>query len=309
MSGLGVGLRHQGLQQALVDMSAERRPKLDFSTKTGVVSLDRVLGGGLPSGATEIYGNASVGKSTLLYEIIKTAQGPGGMQVALCPSEFLDLPYMKTVGIDLSGLVLFTGNSGEDVLDAAIDFLLLHRDTPTMVALDSATSLRPCDDSPGRWLQMICTFLTRALRGLPPSSCVVMINQVRTKRSIDPRRTFVGNEVSSTAQRILGSFSARLELSRGGNCGGEHEMLVDVVASSHSKPSVVVPLPVIPGIGIDSHKDLLRVAMSRGVVTKVGSWFHFNEARLGNGIVEVLKLMKGSDSLYRSILDQVGQRA
>ena len=59
------------------DLSVARNPVVGQSTSTGVVSLDATIGGKLPSGIVEIFGEASSGKSTLLYEIIATAQSSG----------------------------------------------------------------------------------------------------------------------------------------------------------------------------------------------------------------------------------------
>jgi len=176
--------KHQDIYGVLGDLEKPRVTTASFSTSTGIVSLDAALGGRLPSGAVEIFGEASSGKTTLLFDIIAAAQR-SGMLVALCPSEYLDIPYMRKFGVDLNSLILITGNYGEDVLEGALHFLHTHR-VPTLLALDSATGIRPEDDQPGMWMSMIDHFLSSALEALPNGSCVVMVNQVRMKRSIDP---------------------------------------------------------------------------------------------------------------------------
>jgi recombination protein RecA len=294
------------LCQISKEWGSPRRSSLSMSTSTGIIRLDAALGGRLPTGAVEIYGEASTGKTTLLYEIIATAQ-KSGMQVALCPTEYLDIPYMGVFGIDLDSLVLITGNSGEGVLGSALEFL----DRPnSLVALDSATNLRPSVDSPGRWIWMLDTFLEQALHKLHPGSCVVATNQVRTRRSINPDQFFVSGQADSTAKRVIGRFSTRLELSRGGDRPYGHTMSVNIVANTASKPSTVIELPVKRGAGVDTMRDLLMYGLDVGVVSKAAAWFYIGDKyRLGNGVDASVRLLEAVPEISGYLLDRVMMRA
>lgn len=271
--------------------------------------MDAALEGPLPSGAIEIYGEAASGKTTLLYEIIATAQ-KSGMLAALCPSEYLDIPYMRQFGIDLNSLILITGNHGEDVLSGALDFFNMHSECPTILAVDSATSLRPKDDAPGNWMAMLDSFLTAALWGLGHGSCLVLVNQVRVKRSVDPTKFFVDGEVTTTARKILDLFALRLELRRGESRDGEHEMEVNVVTSAVSKPATVLRLPVVPGKGIDTLRDLLQFGLSLGVVMQAGAWYTIDDKyKLGCGLQEAVRQLEENHEVAAYLLDQVMMRA
>jgi RecA/RadA recombinase len=271
--------------------------------------LDAALGGPLPSGAIEIYGEASSGKTTLLYEIISTAQ-KSGMLVALCPSEYLDLPYMKKLGVDLNSLILITGNSGDDVLEAALNCLLIQSDVPFVLALDSATSLRPEDDAPGNWMRMLNDFLVAGVEALNNGSCIVVVNQVRMKRSVDPDKFFVEGTVTSTARKILDLFSLRLELSRGEAREGAHEMEVNVISSVCSKPATVLRLPMANGRGIDTMKDLLQFGIAQGVVTQAGAWYQIDDTcRLGCGMKEAVRALEDLPDVAAHLLDLVMVKA
>lgn len=305
---MGVREKFDDVYQVLGGLSGPRDTSVSRSTSSGVVSLDAALGGCLPSGAVEIYGGPSSGKTTLVNEIIATAQ-KSDMLVALCPSEYLDIPYMRGHGVDLNSLILITGNCGEDVLEGALDFFAAHRDAPTVLAIDSATSLRPEHDDPGNWTLMLDSFLTAALEEMSRGSCAILVNQVRAKRSLDPARFFLDGETTSTAKKILDLFSLRLELRRGESRDGEHEMIVDVVASAVSKPATVFKLPVIPGQGIDTMKDLLRFGLEAGVVTQAGAWFSVDQYRLGCGMQEAVKHLEENVSISSYLLDRVMVRA
>jgi len=294
----------------LDDLAEERKVEVSKSTSTGIISLDAALGGKLTSGAVEVFGGPSSGKSTLLYEIIATAQS-SGFTAALCPSEHLDITYLRKFGIDLDNLILVTGNCGESTLEGAMDFLDAHQDVRSLLAFDSATGLRPEKDDPGEWLVLWDTFLETALEApLHPSTCMVMVNQVRMQRSIEPNRFFVDGAVTSTAKKIVSKFSTRLELSRGADREGNHTMRINVVANNTARPSRMLEVPLIPGEGVDTMRDLLQFGVAMGVVEQAGAWYTVGgKYKLGSGVKEAVKQLEENDEVSGFLLDQVMVRA
>ena len=305
-----MGIVDEGLMDAVKDFNRERTTKLGYSTSTGIISLDAALGGRLPHGAIEIFGPHSVGKTTLLNEMIAAAQAAGSI-AALCPSEYVDIPYMRNFGIDLNSLALITGNTGEYVLEGACKFIEDHRilGRPCFLAIDSATGLRPEDDQFGQWNLMIDTFLEVALPELGEGSCIVMTDQIRTKRSIRPDKFFVDGQVDSTARRIVDAFSARLELSRTDVTESYYTMMVNVVASMFSTPATILPLRVEKGGGVDTMLDLVRVAVEFGAVQKEGSWYSFKDQSIGQGEQHVANILGANPELAKLILDEVMEGA
>ena len=289
-------------------LTKEREVVVDCSTPTGIASLDLTLGGYLPAGAIEIYGVESSGKTTLLYEIMSTAQ-KNGMVVALCSSEYLDIPYMKKFGMDLDSLILITGNTGESVISAACDMIYKWPDGRLLLAIDSATSLRPKIDEYANWAVMIEMFLRVALPALGPQSSIVMTNQVRARRSIGADKFFAGG-TTSTARNIAGMFSTRLELSRLDVTEESYTMIVDIVANQDTPPSGIIHLPVIKGHGVDTMLDLVRVAAELGVVTKAGSWYELRDHNyhLGQGEKTAALALSKRPEIASWVLERV-QRA
>lgn len=305
---LEVRQKHSDLYGVLNGLAEPKKASANFSTSTGVISLDAALGGKLPSGAVEIFGESSSGKTTLLYDIIAAAQA-SGMLAALCQSEYLDIPYMRRFGVDLNSLSLITGNHGEDVLDGALHFLSRHK-VPTLLALDSATSIRPKDDHPGNWMVMIDSFLSTVHDNLPAGSCVVMVNQVRVKRSIDPTKFFVDGTLTSTARKIMDLFSTRIELSRGVEQEGGYTMRVNVVANIMARPARILELPVVSGQGVDTMLDLLLFGLQLGVVERSGTWFKIDDKyRLGSGLREAARQLGEDREISSYLLDRVMVRA
>jgi len=270
----------QDLRNLVSGLIAPREVTVELPIRTGIVTLDWALGGGLPVGATEIYGEESVGKTSLLYEILATAQ-KRGMSTALCASEYVDIPYLRKFNMDLDNLAIIVGSTGDHVFQASWDFV---KDCggPCVVAIDSATGFRPEDDSPGRWNQMIEHYMYDVQHRMPRGSAVIMVNQVRVKRSIDPNRFFAG-EVDSAARKIASSFSTRLELSRQQVGENEFTLVINIVANQTSPPGRVITVPFKKGFGIDTQRDLLRRAVDRGIVEVDGSWYQHRGLCLGQG--------------------------
>jgi len=279
-------------------------PTRALSTSTGVPSLDLALGGGLPSGVTEIYGESSTGKTSLLFEILSTAQRHGWAS-ALCPSEYLDIPYMRRLGVDLDSLLIITGNTGESSLDGGLRFIKDWEGQDVLLAIDSATCLRPRLDEFGSWNLMIDDFLEEAGSLLGARSAVVMTSQVRTRRSVRPGMSFVRGDVDSTSRRVVDRFSARMELGRSDVSERRFTMWVNIMASQFSRPGTIVSLEFIKGEGIDTMRDLLRLATAGGVVENRGSWYVFEEETLGHGEDAVTALLEAEPDLAKRILDRV----
>jgi recombination protein RecA len=252
-------------QKLALELITPREVVVDQSTETGVYSLDVALGGALPAGAVEIYGEASTGKTSLLYDILAHAQR-NNYETALCGSEYLDLPYMRKLGVDLNQLPILTGNYAEDVLEAAVRFM--EERPRCVVAIDSATALRPKDDEPGFWAACIDAYLETVLGALPKGSCILMINQVRSRRSVDPSKFFAGG-TDSAAAKIASQFSARLELSRSEVSDSEYTMNVNIVANTLAMPCRVSPLPFVKGSGVDRELDYVRSKLTK----KEGGWY------------------------------------
>jgi recombination protein RecA len=252
-------------QRLALDLITPREVMVDISTETGIYSLDVALGGSLPAGAVEIYGEASTGKTSLLYSILAYAQR-ANYETALCASEYLDLPYMKKLGVDLNQLPILTGNYAEDVLEAAVRFM--EERPRSLVAIDSATALRPKDEEPGFWSACIDAYLETMLSALPLRSCILMVNQVRSRRSVDPSKFFAGGTDSSAA-KIAAQFSARLELSRSEVSDNDYTMNVNIVANTLAAPCRVSPLPFVKGSGVDRELDYVRQKLEK----KEGGWY------------------------------------
>ena len=249
----------------------------DIVTRTGVIGIDVALGGGLVAGATELYGEESTGKTGLLGNILAEAQ-QREVATALCPTEYFDKGYFKDLGVDLSLLPLLRSRDALKTLDLAYKFVT--QGEGYLLAFDSATGLRPKKDRD--WWAMMHDFLEATLTDLSPGSCIVMVNQVRARKSMNPQKLFAGG-TSSAAVKLADMFDTRLELTRESVSDEKYDLNVHVVSSVFRAPASYVRVPVTKGKGVDVWIDLVRAATEVGVVEKKGNWYYYSDERLGNG--------------------------
>lgn len=278
-----------------LDASISQEVVAAIAFPTGVISLDMRLGGGISSGAAEIYGEESVGKTSLLITMIHSAQ-QHGRETALCPTEYFDAPYFEKLGVDLSKLLLIRGK-GEEVLEEAGKYIT---GSNRALFIDSATGLRPTQDLPGNWRIMIGTWLAAVYPQIPVDSAVVMANQVRARRSVDPKKMFVGG-TDSTAKRIANLFDTRLAIARSSVTETHYDMIIDIVNNNLRGPSTILDIPVVKGKGIDVWLDLVRVAAKIGVLEQHGSWYYYEKTTVAQGEVEVAKLLETNKDVGKII--------
>lgn len=281
-----------------LDLLATRKVTPAIAFSTGVISLDLRLGGGVPAGFIELYGEESCGKTTLLIEMIQSAQGKGH-KTALCPSEFVDIPYFQKLGVNLDDLVVIRGH-GEDVLEEAGRFLSDGRQRALFI--DCATGLRPYDDRFSNWRAMLGSWMLAVHNKIALDSAVVIADQVRVRRSVDPSKMFAGG-TDSTAVKIASMFDCRLALSRASVTENAYDMVIDIVANTICRPARVFTVPVVKGKGIDVWRDLVRVASSVGVLKQSGSWYYYGETSVAQGEEEVARLLENNKQFGPIILD------
>ena len=291
-------LGERGIPLLEQHVSSEEDVVKAFSVPTGISSLDLALGGGLPSGAIEIFGAESVGKTTMVAQIIHEAQ-LNRKNVLLCMSEYFDAPYMERIGIDLNQLELLRTDSLEAAL--GIGSVFLRSSDDCVFVIDSATGFQSSEDKySAKWNTMLFDWLNECTQNLGHNSCVVMTNQVRAKRSKQPGKMFAGGSDSS-AKKVAGLFDTRLELTRGSITDKSYELSINIMANSLAMPMSFVEVPVTKGYGIDTWKDLVRAALIVGVIEQRGSWYYYNgdcralgipSRQLGQGLDEVAHVLR-----------------
>jgi len=289
-----------GRVEELCGVVAERRVSRPVAFDTGIAALNALLGSGFPTGITEVFGASSVGKSSLVYQLIGAAQ-VSGLRAVLCSTQRPPEPLMVRCGVDTESLCLLRA----PCLELAASVLLeefVAREGRLFLVVDTATALRPLIDERGCWAEVMEIFLSHLANGLSPCSAAVIVNEVRARRSVDPSRTFAGG-TDSAAKRVASLFPTRLELARDEVGEEEYTLVVHAVSNQNRPPRQYVTLPTRKGYGVDAVRSLVEIAVSMGEVEKKGNHLYFGGQPLGQGVKAASRFLHSDKQ--EQVLDQL----
>lgn len=271
---------------------------------TGSLSVDVALGvGGVPRGrVVEVYGPESGGKTTLALHVVAEAQRVGGVAAFVDAEHALDPSYARALGVDVDELLVSQPDTGEQALE--IVELLVRSGAVDVVVVDSVAALTPRAEIEGEMgdahVGLQARLMSQALRkltgALAKSRCTaVFINQVREKIGV-----LYGNPEVTPGGRALKFYaSVRMEVRRKGDVkvGGERvgsRVRVRVTKNKVAPPFREAEVDIVFGRGIDRLGDLVSIASDLGVVEKSGSWFSFEQVRLGQGKERAVEFLGGN---------------
>lgn len=290
--------------------------KLDIdSIPTGSLALDIALGiGGIPKGRIiEIYGPESSGKTTLALHMLAEAQKMGGTGAFVDAEHALDPGYAKNLGVDIENLIISQPDTGEQALE--ITEALVRSNAVDLIIIDSVAALVPKAEIDGEMgaaqIGLQARLMSQALRKLTgainKSKCtVVFINQLREKVGI-----MFGNPETTTGGRALKFYSSvRLDIRRSEIIKKGDEMIgnrvrVKVVKNKIAPPFKQAEFDIMYGKGISSVGNILDVAAEADIVKKAGSWYSYDEEKLGQGRENAKEFLEGNPELLKEIEHKV----
>ena len=282
---------------------------------TGSLGLDVALGiGGLPKGRiVEIYGPESSGKTTLALHVVAEAQKTGGACAFVDAEHALDPVYAKKLGVNIDDLLISQPDAGEQALEIADT--LVRSGAISVLVIDSVAALVPRaelegdmgDSHMGLQARLMSQALRKLTSSISKSNClVIFINQIRQKIGImfgNPETTSGGNALKFYA-------SVRLDIRRIGAIKDKDDIIgnqtrVKVVKNKVAPPFRTVEFDIMYGEGISKNGEIVDLGVAAEIVEKSGSWFSYNEQRIGQGRENVKKFLAENTEIAKEIEDKI----
>jgi recombination protein RecA len=285
------------------------------SVSTGSLALDLALGiGGLPRGRiVEIFGPESSGKTTLVYHVIAEAQRRGGICAFIDAEHAMDPQYARKIGVNIDDLLVSQPDNGEQALEIAE--LLIRSGALSVVAVDSVAALTPRAEIEGEMgdshVGLQARLMSQALRKLAGTlnrteTICIFTNQLREKIGV-----MFGNPETTPGGRALKFYSSvrldirRIETLKDGVEAFGNRVRVKVVKNKVAPPFKQAEFDIIYGSGISWEGTVLDTGLERKAVQKSGSYFSFQEERLGQGRQNATAFLREHPDVTQKILTQI----
>ena len=285
------------------------------AVSSGSLSLDLALGiGGLPRGRiVEIFGPESSGKTTLVYHVIAEAQRRGGICAFIDAEHAMDPQYARRIGVNIEELLVSQPDTGEQALEIAE--LLVRSGALDVVAVDSVAALVPKAEIEGEMgdshVGLQARLMSQALRKLTGTlnrtdTICIFTNQLREKIGV-----MFGNPETTPGGRALKFYASvrldirRIETLKEGVEAIGNRVRVKVVKNKVAPPFKQAEFDILYGHGISWEGTVLDAALERKVVQKSGSYFSFEDERLGQGRQNATAFLREHPDVAQQILARI----
>lgn len=282
---------------------------------SGSLALDAALGvGGYPRGRIiEIYGPESSGKTTVALHAIAEVQAAGGQAAFIDAEHALDPAYAQKLGVNIDELLLSQPDTGEQALEIAE--ALVRSGAVDIVVIDSVAALVPKAEIEGEMgdshVGLQARLMSQALRKLSGAinkskTIAIFINQIREKVGV-----MFGNPETTPGGRALKFYSTvRLEVRRAETLKQGTDMVgnktkVKVVKNKVAPPFRTAEVDIMYGEGISKEGEVIDLGSELDIVQKSGSWYSYNEERLGQGRENAKAFLKENPEILKAIAQKI----
>ena len=285
------------------------------TSSSGSLALDSALGiGGYPRGRViEIYGPESSGKTTVALHAIAEIQKNGGQAAFIDAEHALDPAYAQKLGVDIDELLLSQPDTGEQALEIAE--ALVRSGAVEIIVIDSVAALVPKAEIEGEMgdshIGLQARLMSQALRKLSgainkSNTIAIFINQIREKVGV-----MFGNPEITPGGRALKFYSSvRLEVRRSEAIKQGTDIIgnktkIKVVKNKVAPPFKTAEVDIMYGQGISQEGEIVDLGSELEIIQKSGSWYAYNEERIGQGRENAKQFLRENPSTKNEIATRI----
>lgn len=296
------------------------KPEQGYQTiSTGSLLLNEALGiGGLPRGRiVEIFGWESSGKTTIALYAIADAQKQGLKCLLVDAENAFDPEYATALGVDVENLQYCQPSYGEQGLEVADR--LMASGQADVVVIDSVAALVPKaelegemgDSKMGLHARLMSQSCRKMVSTISKHNCLcIFINQFRHKIGV----MHGSPEVTTGGMALQFYASIRLQVSRSitndntvfsGDVKEGNKTTVKVIKNKCAPPFRQAVFNIMYGTGIDNLAELVDLAVDKGIIVKSGSWYSYNDSKLGQGVNQCKQLLLDNPDMKAEIESKI----
>ena len=264
----------------------------------------------------EIYGPESSGKTTVALHVIASAQKTGGICAFVDAEHALDPIYAEKLGVKLKDLYIAQPDNGEQALD--IVETLVRSGSMDVIVVDSVAALTPKAEIDGDMGDSVvglqARLMSQALRKLTAiinksKTVVIFINQLREKVGV----IYGSPEVTAGGKALKFYASVRIDVRKGEALKVSADDIrgnktkAKIVKNKLAPPFKTADFEIMYGKGISKNGCLIDVAVDYGVVKKGGSWYSYNDQKIGQGKDKAVDYLDNNlevaDEIYAKVME------